>query len=76
MFMSDGDVKKFKKYAKDNNLEMFIKSLFPQKFQEIVTQCYLDNNDSFQKLFNDPEFYKQVMEQMAKELYKSLRNKD
>ena len=76
MFMSDSDVRKFKKYAKDNNLEMFIKSLFPQKFQEIVTKCYLDNNDSFQKLFNDPEFYKQVMEQMAKELYKSLRKKD
>lgn len=76
MFMSDSEVKKFKKYAKDNNLEMFIKSLFPQKFQEIVTKCYLDNNDSFQKLFNDPEFYKQVMEQMAKELYKSLRNKE
>lgn len=74
--MSDVEVKKFKKYAKDNNLEMFNKSLFPKKFQEIVTKCYLDNNDSFQKLFNDTEFYKQVIEQMAKELYKSLRNKE
>ena len=73
MFMSDIDVKKFKKYARDNNPEMFVKSLFPDKFQAIVTRCYLENNDSFKKLFNDPEFYNRVMEEMAKELYKALR---
>ena len=28
-----------------------------------------------QKLFNDSEFYKNVMEQMAKELYKTLRKR-
>lgn len=73
MFMNDADVKKFKKYAKDNNPEMFVNSLFPDKFKDIVTRCFLENNDSFQKLFNDPEFYQRVMEEMAKELYKSLR---
>lgn len=73
MFMGDNEVKKFKKYAKDNNPEMFVKSLFPDKFKDIVTRCYFENNDSFQKLFNDPEFYNKVMEEMAKEIYKSLR---
>lgn len=76
MFMIDDDVKKFKKYAKENNPEMFVKSLFPEKFQAIVTKCYLENNDSFQKLFNDPEFYNKVMEEMAKELYKTLRKSE
>ena len=71
--MIDDDVKKFKKDAKDNNPEIFVKSLFTYKFQTIVTKCYLENNDSFQKLFNDPEFYNKVMEEMAKELYKALR---
>ena len=51
MFMKDADVKKFKKYAKDNSTEMFVQSLFPDKFKDIVTQCFLDNNDSFSKLF-------------------------
>ena len=74
--MTDDDVKKFKKYARDNNPEMFVKSLFPDKFKDIVTKAYLENNDSFQKLFNDPEFYNKVMEEMAKELYKSLRKDD
>ena len=56
-----------------NSTEMFVNSLFPDKFKEIVTQCFLDNNESFQKLFNDPEFYQKVQDVMAKELYKTLR---
>jgi type I restriction enzyme R subunit len=73
MFMNDTEVKKFKRYARDNNPEMFVKSLFPDKFKEIATQCWLSNSDAFTKLFSDSEFYQKVMESMAKELYKSLR---
>ena len=73
MFMQDTEIKKFKKYAKDNSPEMFVQSLFPDKFKDIVTQCFMQNTDSFQKLFNDPDFYQKVMEAMAAELYKSLR---
>ena len=73
MFMSDKEVKKFKKYAKDTTPEMFVKSLFPDKFKEIATQCYIDNADSYRKLFSDTEFYQKVMDAMARELYKSLR---
>ena len=73
MFMKDSEVKKFKKYAKDNSTEMFVRSLFPDKFKDIVTQCFLDNNESFAKLFNDPDFYQKVQDAMASELYKALR---
>ena len=73
MFMKDSEVKKFQKYAKDNSTEMFVRSLFPDKFRDIVTQCFLDNNESFSKLFNDPDFYQKVQEAMAQELYKALR---
>ena len=73
MFMKDTEAKKFKKYAKDNSTEMFVKSLFPNKFRDIVTQCFLDNNDSFAKLFNDPDFYQKVQDAMAAEVYKALR---
>ena len=52
---------------------MFVKSLFPDKFKEIATQCYIDNADSYRKLFSDTEFYQKVMDAMARELYKSLR---
>lgn len=73
MFMKDSEVKKFKKFAQDNSTEMFVKSLFPDKFKDIVTQCFLDNNESFAKLFNDPDFYQKVQDAMAAELYKALR---
>ena len=73
MFMSDSEVKKFKRYAHDTTPEMFVTSLFPDKFKQIATQCYLENADSYKKLFSDTEFYQKVMEAMARELYKSLR---
>lgn len=73
MFMRDDDVKKFKRYAKDNSIEMFVKSLFPDKFKEIVSQCFRNNSDSFEKLFNDTDFYAKVQNVMASELYKTLR---
>lgn len=73
MFTGDSEIKKFKRYAKDNSAEMFVKSLFPDKFREIATQCWVNNSGAYNKLFNDPEFYQRVMETMAKELYKWLR---
>ena len=76
MFMSDSDVKKLRQKAKGSSSEMFVKSLFPDKFREIVTKCYMENNDSFQKLFSDNDFYNSVMDSMARELYKTFRKDD
>lgn len=73
MFMKDNEVQKFRKYAKDNSTEMFVQSLFPDKFKRIVTRCFMENKTSFDKLFSDPEFYEQVQKVMANELYKALR---
>lgn len=73
MFMRDAEVKKFRKYARDNSTEMFVQSLFPDKFKSIVTQCFMENKISFDKLFSDPDFYQKVQEAMANELYKALR---
>ena len=76
MFMKDEDVEKYKKYAQDNNPEMFEKSLFPDKFKDLVTQCYLDNMETFKKIFEDPDFYAKVEAAMSSELYKALRKKN
>lgn len=73
MFMNDPEVKKYAQYAKDNNPEMFIKSLFPEKFKDIAMKLFSENNESFEKLFTDNSFYEKVMDAMAKELYKKLR---
>ncbi|MBO5223057.1 MAG: type I restriction endonuclease subunit R [Clostridia bacterium] len=75
-FLNDSEIKKYKRYAKDNNYEMFVQSLFPDKFKKIATQCYLENSDAYKKLLNDNEFYLSVMNTMGAELYKLLRSKD
>lgn len=41
MFMKDSEIKKFRKYAKNKSTKMFVQSLFPDKFRDIVTQCFL-----------------------------------
>ncbi len=71
--MNDPEVKKYAQYAKDNNPEMFINSLFPDKFKDIALRLFNENHDSFEKLFTDKSFYEKVMDAMAKELYKKLR---
>ena len=73
MFISDKKVKKYKRYENNLTPEMFVKSLFPDKFKEIPIQCCIDNVNSYRKLFENTEFYQKVMEAMAKELYKVLR---
>ena len=73
MFMKDADIGKYKKYAQDNNPEMFEKSLFPDKFKDLVTQCYLDNMETYKKIFEDLDFYAKVEAAMSSELYKALR---
>ncbi|MBR1677432.1 MAG: type I restriction endonuclease subunit R [Clostridia bacterium] len=75
MFMNDTEVKKYQRYALSNNPEMFVNSLFPEKFMEIVAKCFLENNDTFRKLYEDSDFKEKVMQAMGKELYKELRKK-
>lgn len=72
-FMQDVELSKYKQFAKTNSAEMFEKSIFPEKFKDLVTQCFLNNSEAFDKLFSDTEFYAQVQAAMAKELFKALR---
>lgn len=76
MLMDDPKIKKnLTRYAQDNNSDMFIKSIFPEKFNQILVQCYLSNDEAFKKLMENQEFQKSVMNIMAQEFYKELREK-
>ncbi|MBP5209986.1 MAG: type I restriction endonuclease subunit R, partial [Clostridia bacterium] len=75
MFMNDEEIKKFQRYAMSNEPDMFVNSLFPEKFMEIVAKCFMENNDTFKKLYEDSEFKEKVMQTMGKELYTELRKK-
>lgn len=73
MLLDDPVVKeKLKEYAKTNDVNMFIKSIFPQEFQRVLVECFTRNDEAYNKLLNNSEFQNAVMNIIAKELYSSL----
>ncbi|MGC5328188.1 type I restriction endonuclease subunit R [Brevibacillus sp. SYSU BS000544] len=68
------DNKKLKTYAKNNDAEVFERSIFPDIFKKIAQECYMESMTSFSKLFEDKKFYNSVMEEIARESYKDLRS--
>ena len=77
MLMGDAVVKKkLTEYAKNNDAQMFINSIFPKEFERVLVECYTKNDDAFQKLLGNDQFQKAVMDIMAKELYKTLVSKN
>lgn len=69
------DNKKLQKQAQNNDAEMFENNIFPKEFEKIAQACYMEQMKSFSKLFENKNFYNSIMESLAKEAYKDLRNK-
>lgn len=67
--------RRLKKHALNSDEEMFVQSIFPDEFEKVAQDCYADSVDGFSKLFENKEFYKEVMMQMAHALYLSYRKK-
>ena len=66
--------KALKKQAKNNDAQMFETSIFPKEFDKVAQKCYMEQMDAFSKLFEDEQFYKRVMSEMAKAMYLNYRN--
>ena len=66
--------KTLKKQAKNSDVNMFANNIFPEFFSKIAQQCYVEQMDAFAKLFEDPAFYKKVMEEMGKAMYFNFKN--
>ena len=66
--------KKLSKQAKNSDVNMFAKNIFPKIFEKIAQACYVQQMDSFAKLFEDPSFYGRVMEEMGRAMYFNLKN--
>ena len=66
--------KALKKQAKNNDANMFETSIFPKEFDKVAQVCYMEQMDAFGKLFEDEQFYKRVMSEMAKAMYLNFRN--
>ena len=62
-----------KKQAKNSDVNMFAENIFPKEFEKIAQKCYMEQMDAFSKLFEDEQFYKRVMQEMAKAMYINLQ---
>lgn len=67
--------KRLMAYAKKNDEAVFTQSIFPEVFKQVAQDCYMESMDAFSKLFEDSAFYATVMDSIAREAYKDLRNR-
>ena len=65
--------KQLKRQAKNNSVEMFTRSIFPQTFQETAMDCYTTQTEAFTKLFENKQFFETVMKILGDALYNNLR---
>jgi len=62
------------KQAKTSDVNMFAHNIFPKTFDKVAQKCYTEQMDAFAQLFEDPQFYKTVMEATAKAMYFKFKN--
>ena len=65
--------KKLKKQATSNDETQFVESIFPNVFNQAAQNCYTTQANSFKKLFEDPEFYQVLMQQMGHTIYERYK---
>ena len=64
---------KLLKMVKNSDEELFVKSIFPDYFAQEAGEAYTSQADAFTQLFQDDEFYKVVMEQLARAMYRKFK---
>ena len=69
-----GSGKTLAKQAKTTDVNMFAHNMFPKTFDKVAQKCYTEQMDAFARLFEDPQFYKTVMEATAKAMYFKFKN--
>ena len=69
-----GSGKTLAKQAKTSDVNMFAHNIFPKTFDKVAQKCYTEQMDAFTRLFEDPQFYKTVMEATAKAMYFKFKN--
>lgn len=67
--------KKLSKQAQNSDVNMFAQNIFPKIFEKIAQDCYVQQMDSFAKLFEEQSFYNKVMQEMGKAMYFDLKNR-
>lgn len=67
------DNEKIKRQAMSYDKEMFLNSIFPETFDQIAQECYEEHTLAFAKLFQDKQFYRNIMTAIGQEIYNRTR---
>lgn len=63
-------------YAQNNDEEVFSQSIFPEMFKKMAQECYMQSMNSFSKLFANKDFYKSIMEEIAREAFREFNQRN
>lgn len=64
-----------KTFAKANERQVYIQSIFPDIFSKIAQECYMEQMKAFKKLFENKEFYNAIMNSLGKESFYDFNRK-
>ena len=66
--------RKLQKSARTDGQQMFERNVFPKIFDTIAQASYMEQTQTYTKLFEDQAMYRAIMTALAQELYRELRN--
>lgn len=65
-----------KRAAKNNERQIYERSIFPDIFDTTAQQAYMENTEAYEQLFLDAEKYRIIQQALAERLYKELHSKN
>lgn len=68
------DNKKLMNAAKTDGKQIFVKNIFPQVFDDIGQEAYIESTETYTKLFEDATKYRAVMSALAQVMFDEFRS--
>ena len=60
--------------AKTDGKQIFVKNIFPQVFDDIAQEAYIESTETYTKLFEDATKYRAVMSALAQVMFDEFRS--
>ncbi len=66
--------KKLQKSAQTDGQQIFEKNIFPQMFDDVAREAYIESTETYTKLFEDAGMYRVIMTALAHVMFDELRS--
>jgi type I restriction enzyme R subunit len=76
LFVKAKAEKELKEYAKNNDRQVYVRSIFPEFFERIAMECYMSQMGAFKKLFENKDMYNAIMNAIASESFREFNRGD